>query len=566
MSLNIKMSPAHKQWAILKGFATREEEDARAEKEAQVKCTWNEIGNKPEAFKPEEHTHEQYATLEVVEQKVADLVDSAPEALNTLKELADALATKGDATAIVEQISKVETKVDAISLDSLGYVEPDLSVFALKTEIPVLPEDHVTQDELAEAIIKVEEQIPSIKGLASEDFVTTKVAAVEKKIPVLPTDHVTKTELNSAIKEVRSLIPTLPTDHVTKLELANAVSDLEDKIPSHDAFVSFSDFEYNGETRKTIQLNNYDNISGVTTTGDGVNLAMISKWDVADFGAPSVHMNLNTKMHILEDGSEYPAVTINDKPEWAIATVEYVGKQVNGLASEDFVNEQILAVEKKIPTIPSHESYAIKTEVAESFEAVNTAITNVEAVSRSTYATKVELAENMVNVVKQADVTTKDAVGRDINYKTIQMGYMDSLSTTASSGERHDIVTISKRNEINVGTQSLILNLNTRDYITVNNDEILATKTYVGSAIDTAARDLVKTSEIVQYAKASAITDLNNTIANVYATKEALKTTKNEAIAAASGDAASKYVTREEYDVAMLRIAELEAKVAELIG
>ena len=183
MSLNIKMSPAHKQWAILKGFATREEEDARAQEEAQVKCTWNEIGNKPEAFKPEEHTHEQYATLEVVEQKVADLVDSAPEALNTIRELADALATKGDATAIIEQISKVETKVDAISLDSLGYVEPDLSVFALKTEIPVLPEDHVTQYELDTAISEVEEQIPSIEGLASEEFVTVMLEKAHVVVP-----------------------------------------------------------------------------------------------------------------------------------------------------------------------------------------------------------------------------------------------------------------------------------------------------------------------------------------------------------------------------------------------
>ena len=87
--------------------------------------------------------------------------------------LADALETKGDATAIVEQISKVESKVESISLDSLGYVEPDLSVFALKTEIPVLPEDHVTQyDEepcgIAEVFI-LNLEVPS-GNIALNDF------------------------------------------------------------------------------------------------------------------------------------------------------------------------------------------------------------------------------------------------------------------------------------------------------------------------------------------------------------------------------------------------------------
>ena len=66
--------------------------------------------------------------------------------------------------------------------------------------------------------------------------------------------------------------------------------------------VQYIDYEYEGEQKRGIQLDNNVNIVGVTTTGDGANLVNLSKWDVADFGSPKVHMNLNTK----------DIVTIND--------------------------------------------------------------------------------------------------------------------------------------------------------------------------------------------------------------------------------------------------------------
>lgn len=48
-----------------------------------------------------------------------------------------------------------------------------------------------------------------------------------------------------------------------------------------------------GEDRKTLQLDNYDTISGKDTNGAGHNLAMVSKWNKADFGSPGLPINLN---------------------------------------------------------------------------------------------------------------------------------------------------------------------------------------------------------------------------------------------------------------------------------
>lgn len=105
----------------------------------------------------------------------------------------------------------------------------------------------------------------------------------------------------------------------------SAVNTLDGKINEVDAkavpykLFTYTNAEGNTATRKTIQLNNYDTISGVDTKGVGHNLAMLSKWDVADFGAPGVHFNLNTKDN----------VTIND--DLVVATTKDVEDAINGL-------------------------------------------------------------------------------------------------------------------------------------------------------------------------------------------------------------------------------------------
>lgn len=87
--------------------------------------------------------------------------------------------------------------------------------------------------------------------------------------------------------------------------------------------VEYSDFSYtpSGESqpveRKTIQLANYDSISGMNTAGnDAANLIMMSKWNKVDIGSSRYPVNLN--------GSEF---TINDNRD--IARVY----ETNGLTS-----------------------------------------------------------------------------------------------------------------------------------------------------------------------------------------------------------------------------------------
>lgn len=71
----------------------------------------------------------------------------------------------------------------------------------------------------------------------------------------------------------------------------DAITEKVDGISADlEGVVKYQEF---GEGHKTIQLSNYDNISGIDTKGEGHNLVMLSKWDKADFGAPGVELNLN---------------------------------------------------------------------------------------------------------------------------------------------------------------------------------------------------------------------------------------------------------------------------------
>ena len=132
-------------------------------------------------------------------------------------------------------------------------------------------------------------------------------------------DYATKTDLtnglngkaNSVHTHVKADITDFPTDLATQTDLANkADKSVVDELNNNAVKYSLYD------NRKFIQMANHDALSGVTTTGDGVNIAMVSKWDKADFGSSKITMNLNTVDN----------VTIND--EKIIATQDYVGEQV----------------------------------------------------------------------------------------------------------------------------------------------------------------------------------------------------------------------------------------------
>ena len=149
------------------------------------------------------------------------------------------------------------------------------------------------------------DEIPSVEGLASEEWVNGQGFLKEHQ----DISHLAeKADLDSEI-ETRSAADTqLQNDLETEAE-ARKIADDEIKLELEDK-VEYTDIS-DGENlnRKTIQLNNHDSISGLDTSGAGYNLAMVSKWNKADFGSASLPINLN--------GSE-ERPTYNDNEEIAL--------------------------------------------------------------------------------------------------------------------------------------------------------------------------------------------------------------------------------------------------------
>lgn len=123
----------------------------------------------------------------------------------------------------------------------------------------------------------------------------------------------TKDEVNTLVEEEKTTRETSEAEInekiTSEIERATSVEEsMQELISLLPKYTSYQD-------KKTIELANNDNISGLDTNGLGHNLVMLSKWNKADFGASGVEFNIN-------GSAERP--TYNDKKE--IALLEDVEK------------------------------------------------------------------------------------------------------------------------------------------------------------------------------------------------------------------------------------------------
>lgn len=152
-----------------------------------------------------------------------------------------------------------------------------------------------------------------------------------KGVEYILTDELAQSEIqnlkeNTYLKEeVNSLID----EKVNEIDLTpyETVEGASEKYQEKGNYVEYTDTSSDTTPdRKSIVLDNHNNLLGKATDGGAYNIAMVSKWNVVDLGTTSLPINLN--------GSK-DRPTYNDDKE--IALVE----DLKDGAIKDVINEKV---------------------------------------------------------------------------------------------------------------------------------------------------------------------------------------------------------------------------------
>lgn len=150
-------------------------------------------------------------------------------------------------------------------------------------------------------------------------------AALAEKVKEVDVDEI-KADIKTVNDNLVTAVNTINQNMADGFNTINGGIDNEIR-PELAKAVKYQEFDTN---RKTIQLANFDTLSGIMTDGEGVNLAMVSKWDKADFGSAKLPFNMN--------GSE-ERPTYNDTKE--IALIEDVNGKISSVELVQDVDNQL---------------------------------------------------------------------------------------------------------------------------------------------------------------------------------------------------------------------------------
>lgn len=171
------------------------------------------------------------------------------------------------------------------------------------------------------------------------------------------TNNTLRKEVRRATEEERNLKHTIIQEEtlrhneddkircILKSEVAilnDKIDKLDDKYQEKGDYVSFTNIS---KDRKGIVLDNYNNILGKGTDGSSYNIAMVSKWDVVDFGSSSLPINLN-------GSNDRP--TYNDSKKLALVDdvvnlTEFIKQKFNSLNTViDKIDTQFNTIESRL--------------------------------------------------------------------------------------------------------------------------------------------------------------------------------------------------------------------------
>lgn len=364
-----------------------------------------------------------YQTEDQVKDAISEVVDGAPDALDTLKEIADKLSDNDDAVAgLVNSVASAQAAAEAADAKADAVKEELEAKIEEKADASALNETNNAVAALSDRVDAID--VPTLSGYATEEWVEeqgfasadnltaeiTRAMNKEGELAELIAEKATNDDLTAereraeaAEQAIDAKIEGLAKASAVTAEIAAAVESINEKDAAQDEELA-KKVEWVESTpgRNHIILKNHDNILGTATDGTTYNLAMVSKWDVADFGTTSLHLNFNTS----------DAVTINDNK--VVATEDVVDEKI--AAIDGFVKPEDLepkadasAVTEEIAAAVA--PLAVKSEVTEEINAVSDALAQFETQVANEYQLKGDyLTEDALEgLAKESAVTAEIA-------------------------------------------------------------------------------------------------------------------------------------------------------------
>ena len=331
-----------------------------------------------------------FVTEETVNEKVAEgiakVVADAPEDFDTLKEVADYIASdKTKAAEIETAIGNLQnTKADASTVYT--KVEADAKFLTEHQDLS----NYATTEYVNSEIARVEDEIPSVENFATKDELATveaKIPSVEGLVSVEQLNEAVSPKANSADVEAtyakKTEIPSLD-EYATKGEVNTALENKADKAEIPTVPTKVSAF-----TNDAGYLTEHQDLSEYATKSE-VNTALENKADKADI--PSVE-GFATQ--------EQLTAAVADKA--TIAQVAAVDQKVDAIDLNPY------ATKNDVSVFATKEEVADKADAAEMTAALADKATiaqvaavdqKVDAIDLTPYATKEEVAVEDTSVLQ----------------------------------------------------------------------------------------------------------------------------------------------------------------------
>lgn len=335
-----------------------------------------------------------YATEQYVDKKVADLVDSAPEALNTLGELAKAMGEHEDAydallgtvgqKATREEVKDLEKvlnngaeseaeeyciadkdgnmifKVDKEGVETTAVKAKILTVDGkdLATHIQDAIEDidfpetdlsnYPTKGEVEQAIADIEFPVTDLTGYATEEFVGKAIEAIDFPEPDL-SEYATEEYVKNRIAEAKlegedidlsgyatksdlnGFIKEIPAEYINEQELGEVIEQTKRDL-GESASSSAEEFQIADEEGNVIVRINKDGVHTTNLTFGG--------------GVAATQEFVNEAIENIQfpetDLSNYPT---KEEVQQAIADIDFPETDLTNYATKEFVGEEIAKIE-----------------------------------------------------------------------------------------------------------------------------------------------------------------------------------------------------------------------------